>query len=72
MVFVTAGEGGGTGTGAKPLVARAARQLGALTIAVVTRPFSFEGPQRAASAAMGIENLRRGRRAHHHPQRPPA
>ena len=58
MVFVTAGEGGGTGTGASPLVARAARQQGALTIAVVTRPFSFEGPQRAASAAMGIENLR--------------
>ena len=57
MVFVTAGEGGGTGTGASPLVARAARQQGALTIAVVTRPFSFEGPQRAASAAMGIENL---------------
>ena len=50
MVFVTAGEGGGTGTGASPLVARAARQQGALTIAVVTRPFSFEGPQRAASA----------------------
>lgn len=59
MVFVTAGEGGGTGTGASPLVARAARQQGALTIAVVTRPFSFEGPQRAASAAMGIENLRK-------------
>ena len=58
MVFVTAGEGGGTGTGASPLVARAARQQGALTIAVVTRPFSFEGPQRAASAALGIDNLR--------------
>lgn len=59
MVFVTAGEGGGTGTGASPLVARAARQQGALTIAVVTRPFSFEGPQRAASASLGIENLRK-------------
>ncbi|MEE0654013.1 cell division protein FtsZ [uncultured Bifidobacterium sp.] len=59
MVFVTAGEGGGTGTGASPLVARAARQQGALTIAVVTRPFSFEGPQRAASAALGIDNLRK-------------
>lgn len=57
MVFVTCGEGGGTGTGASPLVARCARQLGALTIAVVTRPFSFEGPRRAASAATGIENL---------------
>lgn len=59
MVFVTCGEGGGTGTGASPLVARAARQQGALTIAVVTRPFSFEGPQRAASAALGIEALRK-------------
>lgn len=58
MVFVTAGEGGGTGTGASPLVARSARQLGALTIAVVTRPFSFEGPRRAASAETGIDNLR--------------
>ena len=47
MVFVTCGEGGGTGTGASPIVARAAHQQGALTIAVVTRPFSFEGPQRA-------------------------
>ena len=55
MVFVT---GGGTGTGASPIVARAAHQQGALTIAVVTRPFSFEGPQRAASAKFGIENLR--------------
>ena len=59
MVFVTCGEGGGTGTGAGPLVARAAHQQGALTIAVVTRPFSFEGPQRAASANLGIENLRK-------------
>ncbi|MCI1935112.1 MAG: cell division protein FtsZ [Bifidobacteriaceae bacterium] len=59
MVFVTAGEGGGTGTGASPLVARIARQLGALTIAVVTRPFSFEGPRRSASADSGIENLRK-------------
>ena len=49
----------GTGTGASPIVARAAHQQGALTIAVVTRPFSFEGPQRAASAALGIENLRK-------------
>ena len=59
MVFVTCGEGGGTGTGASPIVARAAHQQGALTIAVVTRPFSFEGPQRSASAALGIENLRK-------------
>lgn len=58
MVFVTCGEGGGTGTGASPIVARAAKQQGALTIAVVTRPFSFEGPQRAASADLGIDNLR--------------
>ncbi len=59
MVFVTCGEGGGTGTGASPIVARAAHQQGALTIAVVTRPFSFEGPQRSASAELGIENLRK-------------
>ena len=59
MVFVTAGEGGGTGTGASPFVAKAARQQGALTIAVVTRPFSFEWPRRAASAETGIENLRK-------------
>lgn len=59
MVFVTCGEGGGTGTGASPIVAKAAHQQGALTIAVVTRPFSFEGPQRAASASLGIDNLRK-------------
>ena len=59
MVFVTCGEGGGTGTGASPIVAKAAHQQGALTIAVVTRPFSFEGPQRSASANLGIENLRK-------------
>jgi cell division protein FtsZ len=59
MVFVTCGEGGGTGTGASPIVARAAKQQGALTIAVVTRPFDFEGPQRSASAKLGIENLRK-------------
>ena len=59
MVFVTCGEGGGTGTGASPIVARAAHQQGALTIAVVTRPFGFEGPQRAASADYGIDNLRK-------------
>ena len=58
MVFVTCGEGGGTGTGASPIVARAARQQGALTIAVATRPFTFEGPQRSSSAERGISNLR--------------
>ena len=59
MVFVTCGEGGGTDTGASPIVARAAHQQGALTIAVVTRPFAFEGPQRANKAELGIENLRK-------------
>ncbi|MEV7970867.1 cell division protein FtsZ [Sphaerisporangium sp. NPDC088356] len=58
MVFVTAGEGGGTGTGGAPVVANIARSLGALTIGVVTRPFSFEGRRRAAQAEAGIENLR--------------
>ncbi len=57
MVFVTAGMGGGTGTGAAPVVARVARELGALTIGVVTRPFHFEGSKRAASAERGIEQL---------------
>ena len=58
MVFVTAGEGGGTGTGGAPVVARVARSLGALTIGVVTRPFSFEGKRRANQADQGISNLR--------------
>ncbi|MFT4164529.1 MAG: cell division protein FtsZ [Microlunatus sp.] len=58
MVFVTAGEGGGTGTGGAPVVARIARALGALTIGVVTRPFSFEGKRRANQADQGISNLR--------------
>src|SRR5689334_18852662 len=58
MVFVTAGEGGGTGTGGAPVVASIARKLGALTIGVVTRPFSFEGKRRGAQAEDGIENLR--------------
>ncbi|WP_415853897.1 cell division protein FtsZ [Sinomonas sp. G460-2] len=58
MVFVTAGEGGGTGTGGAPVVARIARSLGALTIGVVTRPFTFEGRRRASSAENGIEALR--------------
>jgi len=58
MVFVTAGEGGGTGTGGAPVVARIARSLGALTIGVVTRPFTFEGRRRANSAESGIGELR--------------
>jgi cell division protein FtsZ len=58
MVFVTAGEGGGTGTGGAPVVARIARALGALTIGVVTRPFSFEGKRRATQAESGITGLR--------------
>ena len=58
MVFVTAGEGGGTGTGGAPVVAKLARSLGALTIGVVTRPFSFEGKRRSTSAEDGIANLR--------------
>ena len=58
MVFVAAGEGGGTGTGAAPIIARIARELGALTVAVVTRPFSFEGRQRMRNAVEGIAELR--------------
>ncbi len=58
MVFVTAGEGGGTGTGGAPVVARVARSLGALTIGVVTRPFTFEGRRRGVQADSGIEALR--------------
>ncbi len=58
MVFVTAGEGGGTGTGAAPVVARIAKSIGALTIGVVTRPFSFEGKRRAAQADAGVNTLR--------------
>ena len=59
MVFVTAGEGGGTGTGAAPLVARIAREQGALTIGVVTRPFAFEGRRRSSQADTGVEELKR-------------
>ena len=58
MVFVTAGEGGGTGTGGAPVVADIARNLGALTVGVVTRPFGFEGRRRSVQAELGIENLR--------------
>ncbi|MEU3627926.1 cell division protein FtsZ [Amycolatopsis coloradensis] len=58
MVFVTAGEGGGTGTGGAPVVAQIARKLGALTIGVVTRPFTFEGKRRSKQAEDGIQQLR--------------
>ena len=58
MVFVTAGEGGGTGTGGAPIVAQIARSLGALTIGVVTRPFGFEGRRRQVQADQGVEDLR--------------
>ena len=58
MVFVTAGMGGGTGTGAAPVVARIAKELGALTIGVVTKPFSFEGKKRMNQAIQGLEKLK--------------
>jgi cell division protein FtsZ len=58
MVFVTAGEGGGTGTGGAPVVARIARELGALTVGIVTTPFRFEGTRRRAAADSGVEELR--------------
>ena len=58
MVFVTAGEGGGTGTGGAPIVAKVAKDLGALTVGVVTKPFTIEGKRRTAQAEEGIENLR--------------
>jgi len=58
MVFVTAGEGGGTGTGGAPVVAKIAKNLGALTVGVVTKPFSFEGKRRTSQAEIGIEELR--------------
>lgn len=59
MVFVTAGEGGGTGTGGAPVIAKIAKGLGALTVGVVTRPFSFEGKRRSTQAELGIEELRK-------------
>ena len=57
MVFITAGMGGGTGTGAAPVIAEIAKQIGALTVAVVTKPFNFEGPKRKATAEQGIAEL---------------
>ncbi|BFH61490.1 MULTISPECIES: cell division protein FtsZ [Paenibacillus] len=58
MVFVTAGMGGGTGTGAAPVIAEVAKECGALTVGVVTRPFTFEGPRRSKQAVLGIDALR--------------
>ncbi len=58
MVFITAGMGGGTGTGASPVIARAAKEVGALTVAVVTKPFAFEGTRRMVTAEDGIENIK--------------
>ena len=59
MIFVTAGMGGGTGTGAAPIISQIARELKALTIGIVTRPFTFEGSKRSQAAEMGIQNLRK-------------
>ncbi len=73
MVFVTAGEGGGTGTGAAPVIAELARELGALTVGVVTRPFAFEGRRRADQADARHRGAgRQGRHADRDPERPPA
>ena len=73
MVFVTAGEGGGTGTGGAPVVASIARKLGALTIGVVTRPFAFEGTRRAVQAEDGHHGAaQRVRHADRDPERPAA
>jgi len=58
MVFITAGMGGGTGTGASPIISQIAREINALTIGVVTRPFTFEGSHRMVSAELGIQNLK--------------
>src|SRR5712671_6898869 len=58
MIFITAGEGGGTGTGAAPVVAEIGREIGALTVGVVTKPFAFEGRVRSERAEVGINNIR--------------
>ena len=58
LLFITAGRGGGTGTGAAPVIAEIAKELGILTVAVVTKPFSFEGARRMRTAEQGIENLK--------------
>ena len=73
MVFVTAGAGGGTGTGAAPVIARLARDVGALTVGIVTKPFSFEGTRRGKQAEDGDRGARRrGRHADRRPERAPA
>lgn len=59
MVFITAGMGGGTGTGAAPIIAQAAREMGILTVGIVTMPFSFEGRKRRAQAELGLEEMRK-------------
>ena len=70
MVFVTAGMGGGTGTGAAPVVASLAKELGALTVAIVTKPFGFEGPKRRKQAEQGLAELASVvGYGHHHSQR---
>ena len=72
MVFVTAGMGGGTGTGAAPVVARLAKDMGILTVGVVTFPFTFEGRRRANQATDGVDTLQEERRhADRDPERPP-
>lgn len=58
MVFVTAGMGGGTGTGAAPVIAQISKELGALTVGVVTRPFLFEGRKRSTQATTGVDSLK--------------
>ena len=58
MIFITTGLGGGTGTGAAPLFAKLAREAGALTVAIVTKPFNFEGSRRMAQAEAGLEELK--------------
>ena len=73
MVFVAAGEGGGTGSGAAPVVAQIARELGALAVGIVTTPFRFEGTRRRSAADAGVDALReRLRHGDRHPERPPA
>jgi cell division protein FtsZ len=69
MVFIAAGMGGGTGTGAAPIVAQIAREEGALTIAIVTRPFTFEGKKRIQNSVTGLRLQRSGRFDHHRQQR---
>ncbi len=73
MIFITAGAGGGTGTGAAPIVARISREVGALTVAIVTKPFGFEGTRRSEQAERGVARARRrGRHADRRAQQPAA